>query len=42
MFEQVFRNIDDALRKEDGCPTELDDIEQTSGVLFLKYLDDLD
>ncbi|MGL4638086.1 MAG: N-6 DNA methylase [Beijerinckiaceae bacterium] len=42
MFEQVFRNIDDALRKEDGCSTELDYVEQTSWVLFLKYLDDLE
>jgi type I restriction enzyme S subunit len=24
MFEQAFRNIDDALRKEAGCATELD------------------
>jgi type I restriction enzyme M protein len=36
MFEQVFRNIDDALRKEDGCSTELYYVEQTSRVLFLK------
>jgi type I restriction enzyme M protein len=24
MFEQAIRNIDDALRKEAGCTTELD------------------
>lgn len=42
MLEQVFKNIDDALRKGDGCSTELDCIEQTSWVLFLKYLDDLE
>jgi hypothetical protein len=24
MFEQAFRNIDDVLRKEAGCTTELD------------------
>lgn len=30
MFEQAFRNIDDALRKEAGCATELDYSEQTS------------
>jgi type I restriction enzyme M protein len=42
MFEQTFRNIDDILRKEAGCQTELDYIEQTSWVLFLKYLDDLE
>src|SRR3954464_14325225 len=38
MFEQAFRNIDDALRKEAGCTTELDYTEQTSWLLFLKYL----
>lgn len=41
MFEQAFRNIDDALRKEAGCTTELDYTEQTSWLLFLKYLDGL-
>jgi type I restriction enzyme M protein len=42
MFEQAFRNIDDILRKESGCTTELDYTEQTSWLLFLKYLDDLE
>ncbi|HNN96097.1 MAG TPA: N-6 DNA methylase [Pseudomonadota bacterium] len=42
MFEQAFRNIDDALRKEAGCATELDYTEQTSWLLFLKYLDGLE
>lgn len=42
MFEQAFRNIDDVLRKEAGCTTELDYTEQTSWLLFLKYLDSLD
>jgi len=42
MFEQVFKNIDDILWKDDGCSTELDYIEQTSWILFLKYLDDLE
>lgn len=42
MFEQTFRNIDDVLWKEDGCTTELDYVEQTSWLLFLKYLDDLE
>ena len=41
MFEQTFRNIDDVLRKEAGCTTELDYTEQTSWILFLKYLDEL-
>ena len=39
MFEQAFRNIDDILWKEAGCTTELDYTEQTSWLLFLKYLD---
>lgn len=42
MFEQAFKNIDDVLRKEAGCTTELDYTEQTSWLLFLKYLDGLD
>jgi type I restriction enzyme M protein len=42
MFEQAFRNIDDILRKESGCTTELDYTEQTSWLLFLKYLDGLE
>lgn len=42
MFEQVFKNIDDVLWKEAGCSSELDYTEQTSWLLFLKYLDDLE
>jgi type I restriction enzyme M protein len=42
MFEQVFKSIDDLLWKETGCATELDYAEQTSWILFLKYLDDLE
>jgi len=42
MFEQAFKNIDDLLRKEAGCTTELDYTEQTSWLLFLKYLDGLE
>ncbi|HEX8150081.1 MAG TPA: N-6 DNA methylase [Pyrinomonadaceae bacterium] len=42
MFEQAFKNIDDVLRKEAGCTTELDYTEQTSWLLFLKYLDALE
>ena len=41
-FEQAFRNIDDVLWKDSGCGNELDYTEQTSWVLFLKYLDDLE
>ncbi|RQW09597.1 SAM-dependent DNA methyltransferase [candidate division KSB1 bacterium] len=42
MFEQTFKNIDDTLWKDAGCSSELDYIEQTSWILFLKYLDDLE
>ena len=39
MFEQTFKNIDDILHKDAGCSSELDYVEQTSWILFLKYLD---
>ncbi|EPP25560.1 N-6 DNA methylase [Vibrio fluvialis] len=42
MFEQTFKNIDDILHKDAGCSSELDYTEQTSWMLFLKYLDDLE
>jgi type I restriction enzyme M protein len=42
MFEQAFKNIADILWKEAGCTTELDYTEQTSWLLFLKYIDDLE
>jgi type I restriction enzyme M protein len=42
MFEQTFKNIDNVLWKEAGCTTELDYTEQTSWILFLKYLDELE
>ena len=42
MFEQIFKNIDDVLHKDAGCGSELDYVEQSSWVLFLKYLDDLE
>ena len=42
MFEQTFKNIDDILHKDAGCCSELDYVEQTSGILFLKYLDDFE
>lgn len=41
-YESTFNAIDNILRNEAGCSTELDYIEQTSWLLFLKYLDDLD
>lgn len=42
MFEQAFKNIDNVLRREAGCSNELDYTEQTSWLLFLKYLDGLE
>ena len=42
MFEQAFKNIDNTLWKDAGCSSELDYIEQTSWILFLKYLDDFE
>ena len=42
MFEQAFKSIDDVLWKEAGCSSELDYTEQTSWLLFLKYLDGLE
>ena len=42
MFEQTFKNIDDVLWKDAGCSSELDYVEQTSWILFLKYLDDFE
>jgi len=42
VYEAAFKNIDDTLWKDAGCSSELDYIEQTSWVLFLKYLDDFE
>ncbi|OGY31500.1 MAG: type I restriction endonuclease subunit M [Candidatus Andersenbacteria bacterium RIFCSPHIGHO2_02_FULL_45_11] len=42
MFEQAFKNIDNILHTDSGSATELDYVEQTSWILFLKYLDDLE
>jgi type I restriction enzyme M protein len=35
MFEQAFKNIDDVLRKEAGCTTELDytELQTNRGLL---------
>ena len=41
-YEAAFKNIDDTLWKDAGCGSELDYIEQTSWILFLKYLNDLE
>lgn len=42
MFEQTFKNIDDILYKDSGADSELDYIGQTSWILFLRYLHDLE
>lgn len=42
MFEQAFKNIDNILRKDAGVSNELDYVEQTSWLLFLKYLEELE
>jgi type I restriction enzyme M protein len=42
MFEVAFRNLDDIFHKDAGCSSELDYIEATSWLLFLKYLDDFE
>ncbi|WP_295359630.1 N-6 DNA methylase [Arenimonas sp.] len=42
MFEQAFKSIDDILHKDAGCTSELDYTEQSSWLLFLKYLDALE
>jgi type I restriction enzyme M protein len=42
LFEQTFKNIDDILHKDAGCVSELDYTEQSSWLLFLKYLDALE
>ena len=41
-YESTFSAIDKILWNEAGCSNELDYIEQTSWLLFLKYLDDLE
>ncbi|MCF8362563.1 MAG: type I restriction-modification system subunit M [Prolixibacteraceae bacterium] len=42
MFEQTFKNIDDILYKDSGADSELDYIGQTSWMMFLRYLNELD
>jgi len=41
-FEQIFKAVDDVLHKDAGCTGELDYTEQSSWLLFLKYLDALE
>lgn len=42
MFEQIFKNIDNILYTDSGSNGELDYIEQTSWIIFLRYLDYLE
>ena len=42
MYDQIYKRIDDTLWKDAGCGSELDYVEQSSWILFLKYLDDLE
>ncbi len=42
MYENAFKSIDGNLRAEEAMVGELDYVEQTSWVLFLKYLHDLE
>ena len=41
-YEQSLKAVDDILRTDAGCSTPIDYIEQTSWLLFLKYLSDLE
>ncbi len=41
-FEQTFKNIDNVLFKDAGSDSEMDYIAQTSWIMFLRYLDDLE
>ena len=41
-FENAFNNIDNALWKDEGTTSELDYIQQSSWIIFLRYLDDLE
>ncbi len=39
-YDAIFKSIDQILWKDAGCSSDIDYIEQTSWILFLKYLDD--
>ncbi len=41
-YTQAFNAIDKAMRNDEGLASELDYAEQTSWLLFLKYLDDME
>ena len=40
MYENIFKRIDNHIRLDSNCDGELDYAEQSSWVLFLKWLDD--
>lgn len=42
MFENAFNTMDRVMRNDEGLASELDYAEQTSWLLFLKYLDDME
>jgi type I restriction enzyme M protein len=42
MFENAFNNIDRTLRNDERLASARDHAEQTSWLLFLKYLDDFE
>ena len=42
MFEKAFKNIDNKMRDDDGTSSPIDYIEQTTWILFLRYLDQLE
>lgn len=42
MYDTIFKAIDNILWKDAGSSSELDYVEQTSWILFLKYLDDFE
>ncbi|MCK9488656.1 MAG: type I restriction-modification system subunit M [Xanthomonadales bacterium] len=42
MYESTFNALDRVMRNDEGLASELDYAEQTSWLLFLKYLDDME
>ena len=42
MYDNAFNSIEQNLRAEEGISNELDYVEQTSWLMFLKYLHDLE
>lgn len=42
MNKTIFRKVDFLLRKDSGCNTDIDQLEQVSWMLFLKYMDEQD